>query len=471
MLKKIIVEIPLSWFDNPIDGKKNKNFISNFLIQLSSFNIPLYLHSVPFGADNAPRTPEKGTLIFSYHSHSQEKNVWHLKEAPITPLYSIDASGYSGWAEISNSNKYDDYIGAQDLEEMRDVIKHYRDIFEANGISKYPQPENIDIEMPEKYVFFPLQVQNDPVSQFNNLNIMEMINKAAECALQYKTYLIFKRHPFCNSIAIDRLLSVLIRNNPYVKVLDLNIHFLIKNAYAVLTVNSGVGIEALVDGASVYASGRSEWYKASNPITSLEDIDGIFSEKPKKMNEYQEKLLGFLLSEYWVHPEDLTAIDQIIKNCIDDFDCKYGIDCKVNVAEVLTPIILDLQGRLEYEKRQAKLALMDIDALKKDNQTLRNEMPKLVNTADREEENNRLNEKINMLTEDITKLKLTLENKNNAVISIQNKSSDELSIANEKMKLMEKENLKLQEVIQYIASPDKNPPQAIVKKTWSLFKK
>ncbi|MGL4458934.1 MAG: hypothetical protein ACRCUB_11200, partial [Plesiomonas shigelloides] len=53
-----------------------------------------------------------------------------------------------------------------------------------------------------------------------------------------------------------------------------------------------------------------------------------------------------------------------IEQSIAQFDPDYGIDSALPYAsEVFLPIVLDLQGRLEYESRRAKLAIFDFDGL------------------------------------------------------------------------------------------------------------
>jgi glycosyltransferase involved in cell wall biosynthesis len=379
MIKKIVVEIPIAWMENPLDGPKNQKFISNFLIALTTRNIPVYLLKVPFGSDNAPRMPQKGVLVFSYHSRGEEKNVWHLKESPVTPLYSIDRAGYSGWADISSLERYQRRINAISSNTAREIIEQYRDFFHRKGLSKYPQPVSDDLELPEKFVFFPLQVIDDPVSKLSQLSMLDILQKAADCAREQEIYLLVKRHPFCRSLAVEKVLSRITRENPWVKQVDANVHILIQHAHAVVTVNSGVGIEALLGGAAVYASGLSEWYRAANRLNSLDDVVNAFSEQPVLMDTWQEKLLAFLVRDYWVDPDDLSALDVKINDCIADFDPNYGIDgATIEASEVLLPIILDLQGRLEYESRRAKLALTDLDVVIKENSRLERENQDLV---------------------------------------------------------------------------------------------
>ncbi|MGE9553600.1 hypothetical protein ACQPT2_20950 [Erwinia amylovora] len=324
----------------------------------------MHFIKVPFGADNAARKPEKGVLVFSYHSFGKEKNVWHLKEAPVTPLFGIDRYGYSGWSEIADQAREWPDISAISDEHAGEVIAKYRQKFKKKRISKYPQPNEENVELPAEYIFFPLQVSNDPVSQFSPFNMLDMLKRAAELARRTGITLLVKRHPFCPSVAVEKTLQQLTEDNPLVKVVNLNVHTLIEHARAVMTVNSGVGIEALIDGAAVYASGKSEWFEAANVIASLDDIDAIFSEDPCYMDSWQKKLIAYLLDSYWIDPSDYTAIEHKIEQIIAQFDPDYGIDSGLSdVTEVFLPIVLDLQGRLEYESRRAKLAIFDFEGL------------------------------------------------------------------------------------------------------------
>lgn len=361
MLKKIIVEVPTSWIDNPVDGYKHQRFICNFLIALASRSVPISLIKVPYGADTAPRCVHKGELIFSYHSHGPQTNVWHMKEAPITPLFGIDKQGYSGWADIVDIERYRPDIESMPLDQAQAIISRYQQFFAEKGASKYPQSESQIPVLPDKFVFFPLQVQDDPVSELSQLNALDMLQTAADLALARGFHLVVKRHPFCNSRAIEMTLARLMAENPQVLQVDANIHTLIKQAHAVITVNSGVGLEALLDGAAVYCSGLSEWYQAANPLVTLDDLAAAFDDRPVYMNAFQQKLVAYLVSVYWQDPSDISALDKRIQQCISEFDANYGLDGPpLAAAEVLMPIVLDLQGRLEYEMRRAKLAMIDL---------------------------------------------------------------------------------------------------------------
>lgn len=246
------------------NGVKVEEFFCNFLLALSSITVtPISLRRINGYADGAPRIPEKGELIFSYHSYGQEKNVWHIKEAAITPLFSIDSAGYLGWSSIVNEfEHYLEDINCLSLEEAKAIILSYRNFFCSTKLSKYHQIK-CDVDLPQDYVFFPLQVLDDSAVTFSTLCLIDMITKAAELAKEKKILLFIKRHPFCNSQIMSIFLSDLVSENPFGRVVDLNIHSLIQNARSLITATSGVGFEALIWGIPVYSSGVSEWHTAT----------------------------------------------------------------------------------------------------------------------------------------------------------------------------------------------------------------
>lgn len=243
MPNKIVVEVPVSWTKNPVDGYKHKSFITNLILALTERKIPLYFREVPFGADEAPRQPEKGTLVFSYHSWGAEKNIIRMKEAAVTPLFSMDSSGYSGWSDISiNFERYEKEIAKIDEGTVDLVLEEWKQRFIEKNNSKYPQSDELVPEIATDFVFYPMQVQNDPVSIHSPYDGLKLLHDAAELARENQVYLLVKRHPFCQSFAIEETITLLTESNPWVIRTNSNIHDLIRKSKSVITVNSGVGI-------------------------------------------------------------------------------------------------------------------------------------------------------------------------------------------------------------------------------------
>jgi len=387
MPNKIVVEVPVSWTKNPVDGYKHKSFITNLILALTERKIPLYFREVPFGADEAPRQPEKGTLVFSYHSWGAEKNIIRMKEAAVTPLFSMDSSGYSGWSDISiNFERYEKEIAKIDEGTVDLVLEEWKQRFIEKNNSKYPQSDELVPEIATDFVFYPMQVQNDPVSIHSPYDGLKLLHDAAELARENHVYLLVKRHPFCQSFAIEETITLLTESNPWVIRTNSNIHDLVRKSRSVITVNSGVGIEALIDGASVFCSGRCEWQRCCNIISDKNDLSKAFSSQPEKMNLLQKKTLTYILTKYWINPESPSDFENAIDKALENFDPEFGVvDAHINPSDVLMPIILDLQGRLEYEQRKAKQSTLDAYAaidlyedLKKEKAALASELQRYI---------------------------------------------------------------------------------------------
>jgi len=387
MPSKIIVEVPVSWMKNPVDGHKHRFFITNLILALTERKIPLYFREVPFGADEAPRKPEKGTLTFSYHSWGNEKNVVRMKEAAVTPLFSMDFSGYSGWSDISlNFDKYKESINKFDGNEVERILNEWKLKFIEKNESKYPQSDEALPENVKGFVFYPMQVQNDPVAVHSSYDGVQLLLDAADVARKKQIYLFVKRHPFCQSFAVEETITLLTQSNPWVIRTNSNIHHLIRESRSVITINSGVGIEALIDGASVFCAGKCEWQQCSNIIDDKSDLEKAFSDNPEKMNFDQQKLLAFLLTDYWIDPNVMSKFDDAIDKALISFDAEYGDTTPpLNPSDVLLPIILDLHGRLEYEQRKAKQSILDTYAaidlyenLKKEKESIASELKRYI---------------------------------------------------------------------------------------------
>lgn len=265
---RIVLEAPKSWMESPLDGERNAVFFANVLAQLCTFNFPIYIREAKYGSDSYSRFFLPGEIIFSYHTYldfskrtqknmEREASVFRLKEAPIPPYYSIDTLGYSGWSSINFGDRLKEKIEDISLEEAVDVINNIKKTYIEKRISKYPQKDERILE--KDYVFLPLQVPDDPVSKLSKINSRELLEAAVKIAKEKKVLLLIKRHPLDNSDLLSEVLDS-VRGEPFVKITNGNVIDLVKNARSVVAVNSGVSLEALYLGASVWNSGTSEWW-------------------------------------------------------------------------------------------------------------------------------------------------------------------------------------------------------------------
>lgn len=360
MLKKIIVEFPVSWLRNEQDGDRNSEFIMNVLLALSKYNIPITLIKLPFGCDHAMRYPEKGTIIFSYHSYGNVKNVWRLKEAPLTPFYSIDKSGYSGWSNFKN-------IISFDSDKSLDYFENLKNCFIKSNNSKYKQGDDFEEGITD-FIFFPLQVESDPVARFNRFNLFDLIDYVSNKAMESKEKIIFKVHPLSTTDVVKKYLFKLKEKNTFITIVDnVNIHSLIKNAKAVVSVNSGVGLEALLYGKPVYICGECEWSEIGNYVYKMSCLDEIFTNNYRTMNESQIAKLKNLICDYWVANNDFKAISNRLDNCIKEFDPNFGISSDSEYVDIIAQSFLELNSKIGDLERRIAEKSFEVEYLKRKN--------------------------------------------------------------------------------------------------------
>ena len=197
------------------------------------------IHGVPDGM---------GTwdVCLTHHGHGHgEQGVWHVKKGYLPGHLYVDRCGYGPLAEASYFEppwhasgfmlaRAQAFIGALDL----------------SNVSKWPQPPRR--ESPTgRYVFVPLQVRTDTTQEFAHMSQIDMLRTVAEALRGSGVRVLAKRHPF------DQEFPDLGSAVEWVD--DWSIHDLLKNAEAVVTVNSGVGFEALLWRRPVITCGVSDY--------------------------------------------------------------------------------------------------------------------------------------------------------------------------------------------------------------------
>ena len=108
---------------------------------------------------------------------------------------SIDKNGYSGWADICvNFESYFDEINKINAFTAKEIIKEKKDFFAKTKISKHAQSDS-KIELPGDYIFFPMQINSDSVTDHENISAIDVLDYIADLALKTNRYVIIKRHP------------------------------------------------------------------------------------------------------------------------------------------------------------------------------------------------------------------------------------------------------------------------------------
>src|SRR5690606_19551086 len=120
---------------------------------------------------------------------------------------------------------------------------------------------------------------------------------------------VVKRHPMCRSKEIGEALREA-EEAGSIRVSDASIHQLIASARCVVTVNSGVGAEALLQLKPVVTTGRSDYAAATRRVRSQEELYAVLDSGDWVVagEEQIKQFLWFYTKQYMVHFRDLPAI-------------------------------------------------------------------------------------------------------------------------------------------------------------------
>lgn len=313
----VVLEVPAGWFRSPLDGDRHRSLYVSLLVALSELDVTVQPLALPYGADTAERDPAPGQVIISYHSRGPAGDILRLKESYVPPYYTIDREGYSGFSELATSpERFVDAIAAMPLDTARRSLADLRREVIGSNLSKYPQPEVGGPDLPDGYIFMPLQTMNDPVATLWRLDPFEVLRRLLAITARTGQMVVVKRHPLCKSRRVARELAALSASDPRLIVADASVHRLIAGASAVVGANTGVLFEALVHGKPVISFGGSDFAAATTQIATLDDLAAALAGEGAPDPDTRDRFLGWYLTRYCVRGDDIPAIKRRISEAL-----------------------------------------------------------------------------------------------------------------------------------------------------------
>ena len=206
--------------------------------------------------------------------NGQQTPTWFFMQAYFRSVFVLDPAG---WGAGSSVYPVDcaalppAVMGAWD---------HYREAFLQGRLdSKFSQagrdawPDLVARrELPEQpYIFVPIQIPDDRVVvDFSEVGMVEALQAALALARQDDCRLVVKAHPANRGRTLALATCI---DDPRVHWTHAHVHDVLLHARGVVTVNSGVGFEALLANVPLVCLGRSEYDSAAHAATpaSLHD--------------------------------------------------------------------------------------------------------------------------------------------------------------------------------------------------------
>jgi hypothetical protein len=323
MIKKIILEKPVSWIKSETMGFCVGKLYENLFKILKSYNLNIEIIDIFYTGCGGPeyhRTPKFNyldTLYISYHSYGLiVPNLLRIKENYLPGFFSIDPKGYSGFSEIADID-LNPKLDSIDFEIAKNFILNIINDIVKNNKSKYPQNNfNSNHNVLKNTIFFPLQVQDDSVLELTSFNFYDLL----EYVCQNITFpIIIKIHPYANDIKnLKQKILDIIKINKNIILSDASVHQILPNCDCCMTINSGVGFEALLHNKPVITFGKSDYNTVTYNCYDKQQInDQLFYECLKNHDTVKTiKFLYYYLNTYCIYYDDFESLKNKIDNII-----------------------------------------------------------------------------------------------------------------------------------------------------------
>jgi hypothetical protein len=215
--------------------------------------------------------------VLSYHTRGAAHSRYlRLKEGALSGYVTLDHAGYAGFASAATDF---DQVRAAVANVSRSALYENRSGLHAElvqkGESKYLQPATA-AQIAGRYVFVALQVVTDEVAELAWMSSIELMNQVARLYSGTNISVVVKRHPLCKSFSLQAAMLELERQGMII-VSKASIHSLIAGAELVFTVNSGVGLEALIHGRPVVVSGLCDYAYAAACARNVEELEAAIA--------------------------------------------------------------------------------------------------------------------------------------------------------------------------------------------------
>lgn len=289
-------------------------FAQNLFRELLRLGVGVYPRIQGGVSGVSPASPRWPGVKLTWHTTDGglQRNI-HLKLGSIFGHFVLDNLGYSGWGSPATMDlrAITDSVGLEQAESHWQRL--YASLVEGNK-SKYQQAQEAAPEL-DDYIFFPMQVANDVVARLADVSTLELLEVLAEWAGTSDIKVVVKRHPMCKSAAIQDRIAEAERSGRIV-VSNANIHELISSAKCVITVNSGVGAEALLHLKPVVTTGGSDYAPATTRVRSTAELLQVLQEQRWRSASEADikKFLYFYTTRYMVRYDDIESLSTRLRH-------------------------------------------------------------------------------------------------------------------------------------------------------------
>jgi len=262
------------------------------------------------------RDSRQHDISLAHHTNIARRNVWNIKKGYFPFYLNWDRTGYSGWAEMANSEALFRKTQDVDLDKAREFFDTFAFDYIQKNESKFPQSTEL-FSVEEPYVFVACQRPRDTVAVWSRVDTLTLAETVVEATRATGYKVVIKRHPKEKQFDMQQLSKY-----PHVVFSDHSIHQIIPNSDAVFTVNSGVGLEAMLHKKPVYTSGKSDYEWITRQIAGKHDVhEAIRTCQPLTLREIETaiKFFYYMLTEHFVRSDNKESIRKKVHMTVNEW--------------------------------------------------------------------------------------------------------------------------------------------------------
>jgi hypothetical protein len=223
------------------------------------------------------------------------QNVHYYMQMVFPWMFSVD---HQGWC--AGDSKWP--IGYDFHEPSEEQLEtNVWDVWKKRALedndSKFPQPERKDFDH-EGFIFFPCQIPHDQtIMNHSDIEVIDALRMTCQFAERMKLKVVAKGHPVNTGSMKDLKHMAMNDFTNCIWVDDVSVHDLLDKCEAVFTVNSGVGMEAILHEKPVFTFGRADYNSVSISVDSEAGIESNWDNRNETIQLYE----GFINNWYYSH--------------------------------------------------------------------------------------------------------------------------------------------------------------------------
>lgn len=244
------------------------------------------------------------------HGRIQHPRALNSASAYLLPFRYMDPQGVRGFASIGAAG-FD--AGSQDSAKAQVFFQSLQARYVTGRISRYDQPEEV-LDIPDRSIAVFLQSETHrKVGETCHLSMRHMIK--ALLARDDPRPIVVKPHPRDMDLDTYGWLARQAKKDARLQVLPANIHDMLARADVVVTINSAVGIEAMLHRVPVVLCGSADFHHICETVQSRDGMGaGIArAEARKAAGDWPfEAYLHWFYGEMCLDPTAPDFIDRFI---------------------------------------------------------------------------------------------------------------------------------------------------------------